>query len=287
MEASVEPPPADLTLAELVRAFGAARCDGSDTRLRKWVKCFGTQSAWAIPSEQFEHAAQAMLHHGYKPSAVNRDLSALGSAYRWARAKRLTPRGFRSPTLGVRRSEEAIRRVHIERDELSGLLDRALAFRDRRFGVFVSLLIDSGARKSELLERRWAEVDLGRREVLAPVTKNGTPRVLFFTPRTAALIERVYSSRRPDALVFEGRVPGQPVSFRKAWATATAEAGLPKLRMHDIRHAVAASLLRAGNTLGVAAQVLGHDPAVLARRYGHLETEALRNAQERAWTMRA
>jgi integrase len=283
MEASVEPSPADLTLAELVRAFGAARCDGSDTRLRKWVEAFGNQSAWAIPSEQFELAAQVMLRHGYKPSSVNRDVSALGSAYRWARAKRLSPRGFRSPTMGVRRFEEGIRRVHVKPDELNRLLDRALAFRDRRFGVFVSLLIDSGARKSELLERRWAEVDLARGEVLAPVTKNGTPRVLFFTLRTATLIERVFPVRRPDALLFEGRVPGQPVSFRKAWASATVEARLPTLRIHDIRHAVAASLLRAGNTLGVAAQVLGHDPAVLARRYGHLETAALRSAQERAW----
>jgi site-specific recombinase XerD len=37
--------------------------------------------------------------------------------------------------------------------------------------------------------------------------------------------------------------------------------------MHDVRHAAAANLLRAGVTLDVAAQVLGHDPAVLARRY--------------------
>jgi hypothetical protein len=34
-----------------------------------------------------------MVEHGYKPSAVNRDLSAMGSAYRWAKAKRLCPKG--------------------------------------------------------------------------------------------------------------------------------------------------------------------------------------------------
>ena len=120
-----------------------------------------------------------MLDHGYKPSAVNRDLSALGSAYRWAKDKRFSPRGFRSPTLGVRRFEEAIRRVHVDREQIDDLRARALAFRDRRFGVFVALLIDTGARKSELLERRWSEVDLERREILAPTTKNGKPRVLF------------------------------------------------------------------------------------------------------------
>jgi hypothetical protein len=33
-----------------------------------------------------------MLEHGYKLAAVNRDLSALGSAYRWAKAKRFSAR---------------------------------------------------------------------------------------------------------------------------------------------------------------------------------------------------
>jgi hypothetical protein len=40
-----------------------------------------------------------MFDHGYKASAVNRDLSAVGSAYRRARKKRLAPRGFKSPAL--------------------------------------------------------------------------------------------------------------------------------------------------------------------------------------------
>lgn len=283
MAAVAEQPSAQLTVAELVRAFSVARCDGSDTRLRKWSVAFGSASAWDITSEQLQTAAQAMLDHGYKPSAVNRDLSALGSAYRWAREKRLAPRGFRSPTLGVQRFEEAIRRVHVEQADIEGLRARAAVFPDRRFGVFVALLIDTGARKSELLERRWSEIDLDRCEVLAPITKNGTPRILFFQPATAELMRRVFTKRPPEALVFEGRVPGHPISFRKAWATATRESGLPDLHMHDVRHAAAASLLRAGVTLPVAAQVLGHDAAVLSRRYGHLETSALRRAQEQAW----
>lgn len=283
LEAVTEQPAADLTLTELVRAFSVAHCDGSDARLRKWCAAFGDTSAWAIASEQLQTAAQAMLDHGYKASAVNRDLSAIGSAYRWARKKRLAPRGFKSPTLGVQRFEEAIRRVHVEPGHIDALRARSLAFKDRRFSVFVALLIDTGARKSELLERRWSELDLERREILAPVTKNGTPRVLFFQQETADLIARVCPKRPAGDLVFEGRVPGQSITFRKAWATLTQEAGVPDLHMHDVRHAAAASLLRAGVTLPIAAQVLGHDPAVLARRYGHLETSSLRRAQEQAW----
>ncbi len=272
-----------MTLGELVRAWSTVTLDGSDTRLRKWVVAFGTRSAWDIPSDELETAAQAMLAHGYKPSAVNRDLSALGSAFRWAKERRLTPRGFRSPTLDVRRRAGHVRRVEVSREQLDALRARARAFRDRRFGVFVELLIDTGARKSELLLRRWSDVDLERREITCEVTKTGLPRVLHFRDETATLIERVYTGRDPDALLFEGRVPGQPISFKKAWGTTVSDIGLPALRMHDIRHVVAARLLRSGVTLGVSAQVLGHSPQVLATRYGHLETGALRAAQEQAW----
>lgn len=273
----------ELTLGELARAFCGAHADQSDLRLRKWVEAFGQLSAWLITPEQLETAAQAMREHGYAGATVNRDLSTLGSMYRWAKQRRLSPRGFRSPTLGVQRFEERIRRVHIDDADLEKLRAGALAFADRRFGVFVSLLIDTGARKSELLERRWGEVDLENRQILAPVTKNGTPRVLFFSERTQALIRRASPKRNADSLLFEGRVPGQPIDFKRVWGVLTAQVGMPDLHMHDVRHAAAANLLKAGVTLAVAAQVLGHDAAVLARRYGHLETNALRLAQEASW----
>lgn len=273
-----------LTFAELVRANAIAVCDGSDLRLRKWIDAYGEVSAWLFSSEQIEAAAQAMIDHGYSPSTVNRDIGTIGSVYKWAKIKRLSPRGFRSPSLGVMRYEEKIRRVHVEREQLDQLRARSMAFSDMRFACFVGLLIDTGARKSELLERTWSDVDLDKKEILAPTTKNGTPRVLFFSEQTAQLLKRAYAKRVPEKLLFEGRVPGQPISFRRIWGVITKEVGLPDLHMHDVRHAAAASLLRAGVTLGVAAQVLGHDPALLARRYGHLETASLKRAQEAAWS---
>ena len=138
---------APLTLRELVHAFNTRNLGDDDWRLRKWLDAFGDMNAWELSSELLENAAQAMLKAGYQPSTVNRDLSSLGSAYRWAKAKRLCPRGFQSPTLSVRRYDEGIRRVEVSAQELAALRARSLTFRDRRFGVFVRLLIDTGARR--------------------------------------------------------------------------------------------------------------------------------------------
>jgi integrase len=283
VQAVQEQPAAELTLAELVRHYTRVNIGDSDWRLKKWVEAFGTVSAWSLTSEQVETAAAAMLAHGYKPSSVNRDVSTLGSVYRWARERRLCPRGFRSPTLDIRRQPETIRRVEITPEQIEAVRACARAVRDRRFTVFVELLLDTGARKSELLERHWSDIDLEAGTINCKTTKTGAPRILHFRAETAALMRRVWRTMPADRLVFEGRVPGEPISFRAAWERATREAGVPDLHMHDLRHHAAADLLRAGVTIGVAAQVLGHSPQVLARRYGHLETGALRQAMEQRW----
>jgi integrase len=58
----------------------------------------------------------------------------------------------------------------------------------------------------------------------------------------------------------------------------------PDLRIHDIRHWVAASLLRNGVGVGVASQILGHrDQTMLLRRYGHLDHVSLQEAQQQRW----
>jgi integrase len=283
VRAANEQPCVELTLSELIAGFNASSQSDYDLRLRKWINAFGQTSAWAITSEQLDAAAQALLAHGYKPSTVNRDLSALGTCYRWAKQHRLSPRGFRSPTLGVQRQSEDIRRVEINADQLKALRSRAQTMRDRRFGVFVALLIDTGARKSELLLRRWSDIDLQSCTITCDTTKTGVPRVLHFRPDIADSIQRIWRSRPSEALLFEGRVPGAPIDYRAAWTTICQDIGRPDLHMHDLRHAAAADLLRSGVTLGVAAQVLGHSPQVLARRYGHLETGALRAAQMQRW----
>lgn len=272
-----------MTFGELSRAYSATRFDGIDLRLRKWVELFGTVSAWEVPQHEIEAAAEAMVQHGYKTSTVNRDISAIGQLYKWAKKKRLCPAGFVSPTLELPRFEEVARVVTLAPDEVAKLLAGAHSFSDRRFAAFVALLHDTGCRKGEVLARRWSDIDLEKREILVEVTKTGRPRVLFFTEATAALLRRCWPKRNPDAMLFEGRVKGQPINYRRQWGELCAAIGRPDLHMHDMRHHRAAELLRSGVTVAVAAQVLGHSSNILQSRYGHLETGHLREAMATSW----
>ena len=271
---------ADLLFKELCRAYSSTHYDGSDLQLRKWIDLFDGRVAWSITSEELDRAGVAMIEHGYSPATVNRNISQIGSLYKWAARRRITPVGFRSPTLGMVRYEEQIRRVEISDAEIAKLVEGANAIKDRRFAALVRLLVDTGARRGEVLERTWGQVNMERREILAPDTKIGLPRVLFFSEETKAFMERVWTRQEMEnesAMLFESkRVALQPIAFKRHWLWLVASIGRPDLRMHDLRHHRAKQMLDKGAPIAVAAQALGHSSQILARRYGHLETSSMK-----------
>lgn len=281
-------PAQEMTFSELCDAFSAVKQDQTDLRLRKWTEAFGNQSAWSVTTQQIADAHEAMITLGkYSPATANRDLSAIGSVYKWAQKKRIAPRGFVSPTLGVPRAPEKARVVNITDEQINQIIARAKAFPDRRFMIFVMLIIDTGARKSELLNRKWRDVDLDERQIVAEITKTGKPRMLFFSPETAEMIKRVSPRRDPDRLIFEGRIPGKPIDFRRSWANLLKEIGLSDIHIHDMRHHRAAQLLRIGLSAPVVSQVLGHSVQILMNRYGHLDTTTLKDAADRVFSTAA
>ena len=213
-----------------------------------------------------------MVAHGYKPSAVEPGPVRTGQRLPVGQGEAALAPGLQVAHAGC----GTLRGGHPAGGDQPSSRSRPCRVRcagvpDRRFGAFVALLIDTGARKSELLERRWKDFDLDAGEIVCETTKTGVPRVLHFRDETAALIRRVCPRRSPRRCRSRDGCRDSRSRFRKAWLTAVAEIGLPDLHMHDIRHAAAAGLLRAGVTLGVAAQVLGHSPQVLAGATGTLK----------------
>jgi len=277
-----------LTFAELLRAWNATTQNADDMyRLRKWVEAFGDRVAWSLTTDEIVTAAAGMIEHGYAPGTVNRDVGCIGSAFRWIVCQRRAPAGFVSPTLSIRRYPEAKKTVEISPEQIERLRALGLTYSNKRFPIFVALLIDSGARKGELYPRTWGDVDLDRRRiVLEPEdTKTRRARTLFFSEATAALIRRFVPERdrKPDALLFPGRDPREPINFRTSWAKLTRDAGLPDLGMHGLRHNRARELLLAGVPISQAAQILGHSVQVLEARYGTLAVDDKQAAAERTW----
>ncbi|MEY3580943.1 MAG: Phage integrase, N-terminal SAM-like domain, partial [Pseudomonadota bacterium] len=97
--------PLDMTFGELSAAYIAVHLNGAEMQLRKWIDLLGERSAWEIAPNELARAGVAMIDNGYSPSTVNRNLSQIGSIYRWAKRRMLTPPGFISPTISQYRYE--------------------------------------------------------------------------------------------------------------------------------------------------------------------------------------
>jgi site-specific recombinase XerD len=81
--------------------------------------------------------------------------------------------------------------------------------------------------------------------------------------------------------LFANPKTGRPfVSIFCSWHTARSAAGLPALRIHDLRHSFASFLVNAGRSLYEVQELLGHADIRTTSRYAHLSRERLREAVE-------
>ena len=280
-----------LTLRDLATLHAAEHpCKrDSQTRIRKWLDDFklGDLMAWDITREQVETGARMMAEQfGYACATVNRDIGELGTLYRWAAKKRLTPPGFNSPTIAIVREVEPMRVVEPARPgEWEHLRRLAKGFKDAKFTLMVWLVMDTGARRGEIADRSWIDFDLDAPEgphlvLQAADVKTGKPRRLYFSHETAQLIRRLRPAERyRHTLVFVSSRGTTPNQYRKPWARLAELIGRPGLHLHDLRHMVAAELLKDGKGMSQVAQLLGHSSLVLHRRYGHLDDAAVRDMQ--------
>jgi integrase len=67
----------------------------------------------------------------------------------------------------------------------------------------------------------------------------------------------------------------RPQTYSAEFARLAKAAGVPAIRLHDVRHTAATMLLDSGTTPSATANWLGHDPAITLRVDGHVYDDAL------------
>lgn len=141
----------------------------------------------------------------------------------------------------------------------------------------IRLLILTGCRLGEILQLRWANVDLERGLLMLPDSKTGAKAVVIGAPAMEVLagIPRIGGCD----YVFAGDKPGQPRSdLKRPWAMIRRAAGLDDARLHDLRHTYASHGAAAGMGLTVVGRLLGHADVKTTNRYSHFDADPLRRA---------
>lgn len=211
-----------------------------------------------------------------------RTLGTLGAMYAWAKEQGLVEE---VPTRGVRTAARPARERFLSPAEAKrllaviGTMESEARLSSEHADIFRLLLL-TGARRSEIAELRWTEVDLeGGRLTLPPARtkaggRTGTRRIALAKAASDILAKR---KRGGGAYVFpSGRDAEKPAAaLQKPWVRVRAEAGLEGLRLHDLRHSFASLALARGASLPLIGKALGHSTSRVTERYAHLADDAL------------
>ena len=145
--------------------------------------------------------------------------------------------------------------------------------------------VNTGCRDSEMCRLRWEwEVtvpELGTSVFIVPGqhVKNGDERLIVLN-RTAASVVEAQRGKHPTH-VFTYR--GKPTThmLNSAWCRARTAAGLPQVRVHDLKHTLGRRLRAAGVSFEDRQDLLGHRSARITTHYSAAELSKLIEAANR------
>lgn len=143
--------------------------------------------------------------------------------------------------------------------EVRLLLSAGSVLRDR---VLLSLLYDTGMRRSELVSLELRDLDFDRCRIAIRQGKGRKGRYVPFSLNMQKGVRRYIEEYRPQRYVFELQ-PGIPIPYR--WpaeimrnALRAVPSVLKRATPHTLRHSFATHLLEAGTDIRTVQQWLGH-----------------------------
>lgn len=169
---------------------------------------------------------------------------------------------------------------YITEEELKRLYDAVKRSQNTMLQYILPMLVVTGARRGEVLNAKWEDFDLERRMWRIPKAKSGKARHIPLGENALRVLEAVRGISKSE-YPFGNPKTGKPYRhIYSAWNTARVKAGLPEVRMHDLRHSFASFLINSGRSLYEVQKLLGHTQVKTTQRYAHLSQETLIDAAD-------
>jgi len=142
----------------------------------------------------------------------------------------------------------------------------------------VLFALNTGMRKSEILNLKWKDVDLQQSLITVVETKSGDFRKI---PINTQLKEVLDNTQKHDGCLYVFNRDGQKIgNIRASFDRAVRKAGIEDFHFHDLRHTFASQLVMGGVNLVAVKELLGHKSLEMTLRYAHLSVENKRVALE-------
>ncbi len=173
---------------------------------------------------------------------------------------------------------------YLQPDELGKLLSVLRTDENRSVCLIAMFLLSTGARLNEALQATWSQIDQQNRVWRIPALNSKSKRIRSVPLNDSAIdvLGQLDTKDKFDYLFVNLKTAKPFTAVHKVWQRLREKAGLPRLRIHDLRHQYASFLVNSGRTLFEVQQILGHSDPKVTMRYSHLSSKALQDAANSA-----
>ena len=186
-----------------------------------------------------------------------------------------------NPAAGIRFYPEEKRQRYLMPDELPRVF---AALQDEKNeharAAFVTAIL-TGARRQEVLEMKWDDLNLDRAIWRVPQASGGPAHTIPLPTQLVGLLQQLPKAAG-NPYVFLGEVVGgHLVNMKRAWHRIRVKAKIADVRIHDLRRTFGAWLMASGESLALIGQVLNHRSPATTAGYVSLKLDPIREALER------
>ena len=169
-------------------------------------------------------------------------------------------------------------------EELDRLVQVLKTNEQRTVCKLILFLLSTGARLNEAMQANWEHIDTVNRVWKIPALNSKSKKIRSVPLNSSALqiLGELKANGDNECLFLNSKTGKRYVDIKKTWHRVRTTAGLPNLRLHDLRHQYASMLVNNGRSLYEVQQILGHSDPAVTQRYAHLSTRALQEAAETA-----
>jgi integrase len=186
-----------------------------------------------------------------------------------------------NPAERIKMFREEKRERFLSPDELKRVNEALTQEPNPYWQAYFPLSLLLGTRRGELLAAKWADLDLEQRTWRIPETKAGRSHLLPLPEAVVAMLQSLPSQGQSNWLFPGGGVTGHLVEPKKAWQRIRQKAGVPDVRIHDLRRTLGSWLAAQGYSLPLIGRALNHTNISTTQVYARLDLEPVRDALER------
>ena len=189
---------------------------------------------------------------------------------------------IKNPAINIQKFKESSRARFLQADELPRFFEALAQEPNKAIKDYIMISLLTGARKMNVLQMRWEQINFNQKIWTIPKTKNGEEHTI---PLLQPVIDILNERKNNGEWIFPSKsTAGHLVDPKKAWANLLKRAEIKNLRLHDLRRSLGSWQAATGASLSIIGKTLAHKNVSTTAIYARLNIDPVRDSLEKATT---